>query len=148
MFYTNEEYKELLNIFLNERKGNIIKLKHVDNGCNKVIGNLIRAEIKNNIDEAIVIVNIALNERYFNHMNDRLKYSIKNLKYFSIKHILNFDMNKCLDTMLVNIENENRIIDYINEFNFSNSETIKYVLKNIVNVKKYYKNKKIKLFLI
>jgi hypothetical protein len=145
MFYTNEEYKELLNIFLNERKGNIIKLK-CDN--NQVIGNLIRAEIKNDLEEAIVIINIALNERYFNNKNDELKYSIKNLKYFSIKHILNFDMNKCLDNMIVNIEDEERIINYINNFNFSDFETNKYVLKNIVNIKNYYKNKKIKLFLI
>lgn len=145
MFYTNEEYKELLNIFLNERKGNIIKLKY-DN--NQIIGNLIRAEIKNDLEEAIVIINIALNERYFNNKNDELKYSIKNLKYFSIKHILNFDMNKCSDNMFVNIEDEERIINYINNFNFLDFETNKYVLKNIVNIKNYYKNKKIKLFLI
>ena len=107
MFYTNEEYKELLNIFLNERKGNIIKLKQKNN---QIIGNLIRAEIKNDDDQAIVIINIALNDRYFNHINDKLKYSIKNLKYFSIKHILNFDIDKCTDDSLINIENEEGIV--------------------------------------
>lgn len=145
MFYTNEEYKELLNIFLNNRKGNIIKLKQKND---QIIGNLIRAEIKNDDDQAIVIINIALNDRYFNHINDRLKYSIKNLKYFSIKHILNFDIDKCTDDSLINIENEEEIVNYINEFNFSDYEIDKYVLKNIVNVKNYYKNKRIRLFLI
>lgn len=145
MFYTNEEYKELLNIFLNKRKGNIIKLKQKDD---QIIGNLIRAEIKNDNDQAIVIINIALNDRYFNHINDKLKYSIKNLKYFSIKHILNFDVDKCSDDALINIENEEEIVNYINEFNFSDYEINKYVLKNIVNVKNYYKNKRIRLFLI
>lgn len=145
MFYTNEEYKELLNIFLNERKGNIIKLKQKNN---QIIGNLIRAEIKNDDDQAIVIINIALNDRYFNHINDKLKYSIKNLKYFSIKHILNFDIDKCTDDSLINIENEEGIVNYISEFNFSDYEIDKYVLKNIVNVKNYYKNKRIRLFLI
>lgn len=145
MFYTNEEYKELLNIFLNKRKGNIIKLKQKND---QIIGNLIRAEIKNDDDQAIVIINIALNDRYFNHINDKLKYSIKNLKYFSIKHILNFDMDKCTDDSLINIENEEQIINYISEFNFSDYEIDKYVLKNIVNVKNYYKNKRIRLFLI
>jgi hypothetical protein len=145
MFYTNEEYKELLNIFLNKRKGNIIKLKQKND---QIIGNLIRAEIKNDDDQAIVIINIALNDRYFNHINDKLKYSIKNLKYFSIKHILNFDIDKCSDDSLINIENEEEIVNYINEFNFSDYEIDKYVLKNIVNVKKYYKNKRIGLFLI
>jgi hypothetical protein len=145
MFYTNEEYKELLNIFLNERKGNIIKLKQKND---QIIGNLIRAEIKNDDDQAIVIINIALNDRYFNHINDKLKYSIKNLKYFSIKHILNFDIDKCTDDSLINIENEEQIVNYISEFNFSDYEIDKYVLKNIVNVKNYYKNKRIRLFLI
>jgi hypothetical protein len=145
MFYTNEEYKELLNIFLNERKGNIIKLKQKND---QIIGNLIRAEIKNDDDQAIVIINIALNDRYFNHINDKLKYSIKNLKYFSIKHILNFDIDKCTDDSLINIENEEGIVNYISEFNFSDYEIDKYVLKNIVNVKNYYKNKRIRLFLI
>lgn len=145
MFYTNEEYKELLNIFLNKRKGNIIKLKQKDD---QIIGNLIRAEIKNDNDQAIVIINIALNDRYFNRVNDKLKYSIKNLKYFSIKHILNFDVDKCSDDALINIENEEEIVNYINEFNFSDYEINKYVLKNIVNVKNYYKNKRIRLFLI
>lgn len=145
MFYTNEEYKELLNIFLNKRKGNIIKLKQKND---QIIGNLIRAEIKNDNDQAIVIINIALNDRYFNHINDKLKYSIKNLKYFSIKHILNFDIDKCTDDSLINIENEEEIVNYISEFNFSDYEIDKYVLKNIVNVKNYYKNKRIRLFLI
>lgn len=145
MFYTNEEYKELLNIFLNKRKGNIIKLKQKND---QIIGNLIRAEIKNDDDQAIVIINIALNDRYFNHINDKLKYSIKNLKYFSIKHILNFDIDKCTDDSLINIENEEEIVNYISEFNFSDYEIDKYVLKNIVNVKNYYKNKRIRLFLI
>jgi hypothetical protein len=145
MFYTNEEYKELLNIFLNKRKGNIIKLKQKND---QIIGNLIRAEIKNDDDQAIVIINIALNDRYFNHINDKLKYSIKNLKYFSIKHILNFDIDKCTDDSLINIENEEGIVNYISEFNFSDYEIDKYVLKNIVNVKNYYKNKRIRLFLI
>jgi hypothetical protein len=129
MFYTNEEYKELLNIFLNERKGNIIKLKQKND---QIIGNLIRAEIKNDDDQAIVIINIALNDRYFNHINDKLKYSIKNLKYFSIKHILNFDIDKCTDDSLINIENEEQIVNYISEFNFSDYEIDKYVLKNIL----------------
>lgn len=145
MFYTNEEYKELLNIFLNKRKGNIIKLKQKND---QIIGNLIRAEIKNDDEQAIVIINIALNDRYFNHINDKLKYSIKNLKYFSIKHILNFDIDKCTDDLLINIENEEEIVNYISEFNFSDYEIDKYVLKNIVNVKNYYKNKRIRLFLI
>ena len=57
MFYTNEEYKELLNIFLNKRKGNIIKLKQEND---QIIGNLIRAEIKNDDDQAIVIILVHL----------------------------------------------------------------------------------------
>lgn len=144
MFYTREEYRNLFNIFLNERKGNIVKLK---NDEDQIFGNLIRSEIKNDDNESIVIINLALDERYKKYDNDDIKFSIKDLKYFEIKHLINFDINK-YENSYIDLENIEKIIEYINMFEIKNDETIKYILKNILNIKNYYKNKKIKLLLI
>ena len=149
MFYTNEEYKEVFNIFLNERKGNIVKLNHVDiYGKGTIIGNLIRAEVKNDEETALIIVNLALNKRYINHRNDRIKFSIKDFKFFAIKHILNIDIEKYNIYSFLDIDNVDEIIKYVESFNLPRIKIKNYVLKNLLNVKNYYKNKKIKLLLI
>jgi hypothetical protein len=148
MFYTDEEYAKMFNIFLNERKGNIIKLNYIDLDKKKqIVGNLIRAEINNGEDSSLVIINIALNNRYLNDNNEK-KFTIRDLKYFSIKHLINFDFKKYDINSYIDIENINEIIKYIESFKLQSFETRKYILKNILNIKKYYKNKKIKLLLI
>lgn len=148
MLYTKDEYKKVFNDFF-DRNGIIIKLLDVNSTSDKILGYITRMEVENNEMTAYVIINISTIKKYIKHEDDDKKFSYKNFKYFSIKHLFNkLNKIKKLNKIPIDINDHHSIKSYIDNFEINNEDIIKYMLNIIENTKKYYKNKEIKLFLI
>lgn len=139
MFYTNIDYKETMNKFIS-KNGSIIKL--IDPKTGKIIGNLIRHELNNDIDEASILINISL----FDENENFKKYSFKNLKYFGIKHSLKKETNVKTKIKYFKINENNfdkEIINFLKNYKLSNEEVNLFIIEKIKKIKSYYKNKNI-----
>jgi hypothetical protein len=141
MFYTNEEYKDLMRYFF-LRNGMIIKLIDPDTKTN--IGNLIRYELINSKYEAIILINVSL----FDENENFKKYSLKDLKYFGIKRTFKKESNLSSLEDLVRIEITNDDFDDKIEFflknnKLTNKEVKSFIIEKIKNIKSYYRNKNI-----
>jgi hypothetical protein len=144
MFYKKDEYKnEIKKLF--DRKGFLIKL--IDQKINKTIGNIIRYEINNNNEKTNILVNISL----FNSYKNYFKYSEKDLKFFGIKHA--FKNENDLDKLLYIDIDDPEFDSSITKFILDKDEkidklVIEFVIAKLKNIKFYYKNKNIGMFLV
>lgn len=165
MFIKRDEMKTTIKNIV-DRHGQIHKLW--DESAN-IIGYLIRYEKYNNANEAGVVFNISINEHYYK--NEPKTFIPKSaFKYFAIKHAENFDILKnkkklfilnekdsqVTEIMIRQIDNMlkqyffNECIKKYSEFDDSEyqvSSIYNQVFTRILNVMKYYKNKKIMVYL-
>ena len=89
MFYTNEEYKNVFQKFFN-KNGMMVKLlwKNTETKS-EVIGYVTRMEYESSDDTAQVLIDISLIKNYIKNKYDDKKFSIRDYKYFSLKHLFN-----------------------------------------------------------
>ena len=148
MFYTNEEYKSVFQKFFN-KNGMMVKLlwKNTETKS-EVIGYVTRMEYESSDDTAQVLIDISLIKNYIKNKYDDKKFSIRDYKYFSLKHLFNELKKEDNFPAPVNINDINSIISYIEMHDLKNIQIKRYILNNILNIKNYYKNKRIELFLI
>lgn len=148
MFYTNEEYKSVFQNFFN-KKGMIIKLLWKKSETkSEVIGYVTRMEYGSSNDIAQVLIDISLIKNYIKNKYDNKKFSIRDYKYFSLKHLFNELEKADKFPAPVDINDKHSIISYIEMHDVKNIQIKRYILNNILNIKNYYKNKRIELFLI
>lgn len=142
MFYNKEEYKSEISKFF-DKNGTIIKL--IDPDTKKLIGNLLRYEINSSNELVSIFVSISLFDDYKNNKN--LFYTIKNLRYFGIKHMFKNEKNILkMEKFNINDKNFNELFLNKIKLKIKNDEIINFILNKIKNINNYYKNKDIIMF--
>lgn len=148
MYVSKEQYQTVINLFLNDRHGSIVKLVDADG---KIFGFLMRCETDIKTD---VTFSINLVDGYPQLKNIRfIKYCMmlrtlnkwkKSKSIFSFKNVKNKKFEDSLKNEI------NCLSGFLTELKYkiNTDELYKYILKNITNIEKYYKNDNFNLILI
>ena len=151
MYVSKEQYQTVMNQFLNDRHGSIVKLVDL-NG--KIFGYLMRCETdeKGKISFSINLVDgypTVKNIKYIKYcmMLRTLTKWKKSKTIFSFKK----DFKDAKELFEKNLEIEiNSLTEFLKQLNYNvnTAELYKYILKNITNIENYYKNDNFNLILI
>lgn len=151
MYVSKEQYEAVMNQFLNDHHGSIVKLVDLKG---KIFGYLMRCETD---DKTKVSFSINLVDGYPNVRNIRYaKYCmiLRTLtKWKKSKVIFSFknDFKNAKELFEKNLETEiNALVKFLKQLNYdiNSTELYKYILKNITNIEKYYKTDDFSLILI
>ena len=151
MYVSKEQYQAVMNRFLNDRHGSIVKLVELHG---KIFGYLMRCETeeKGNISFSINLVDgypTIKNIKYVKYcmMLRTLTKWKKSKNIYSFKN----DFKNAKELFEKNLENEiNSLVVFLKQLNYdvNSTELYKYILKNITNIENYYKNDNFNLILI
>lgn len=145
-------------------------IKRIYGKDTKPVGFLIRKEIENTDESASVLFNISFNYQLYNAYRNlyKKKFNLDEYKFFAIKHTENstddskMEGHVVLNTNDEDIDNimEEKLEDYLTHYfnviyliygndcfkDIYSNKNIKYIKDLILNVKNYYKNKKINVY--
>lgn len=156
MYFSKEEYNNVVSSFLNDYHGQIIKMRDDDG---KIFSYFIRCQA-NAKEKSTIVISLAFDIAYSKCGTKSI--NSKELKFYAMKHAMEKWKKVKMDSYITYqsilsdsfYEKLKLDIDVVRDFynkcnlkrEFNSEETAKYIHKCIKNIKKYYKNEEIDKF--